>query len=142
MKITRIGGHDGYAKKLAISCIASGLEYQGRSVLNVAGNSTTAGNLQMCRSPVPFAIVIHDFDQAGRIDLEALCAEPRLQSVLCFVEQAPAMPNDELDDVLPLAVPRKFSHDAAAHSNGIVTLAGLAPLDLVIAADSEGGEHD
>ena len=133
MKITRITGSGGYETKIAMACIVSSLERQGRAVLICSGDSTTRGILMTCSSPVPFAIVLHDFNPR-MVDLEELCSEPRLQNVLCYVEQSTALtvvPDDPLDDVLPLPaigdVPR-----LVRASDGIVALVD----------DSEGGHHD
>lgn len=131
MKITRISGHDAYSTKIAMACIVANLERQGRAVLSVTGDSSTAGVLMMCRSPVPFAIMLHDFNPL-QIDLEALAAEPRMQRVLCFVEQAPAMLNDPLDDVLPITT----------NTTDVLRLISASAGILSRVADSEGGDHD
>lgn len=145
MKITRISGPSGCGKSIAMSAICNDLEQQGRAVLTALPGSTTAAILMMCNSPAPFAIFIPDYDPK-LIDLPTPHAQPHLANVWCYVEVEEASmldPNDKLDDILPLAVPRSFARDAA-QSNGIITRAGadVAPLELVIAADSEGGDHD
>ncbi len=144
MKITRISGQGGYESKIAMACIVSGLERMARAVLTCGPDSTTASILQMCSSPVPYAIVLNDFNPA-LVDLEELCSDPRLQRVLCFVEVKryhEAMPDDKLDDILPLSVASRTAPRLIRASNGIVTSASAVPVELLIAADSEGGEHD
>lgn len=162
MKITRISGKPLSGKCIAMTAIASDLQRCGKAVLQCTGGptgSTTAGILQMCSKPVPFAVFLHDYDPE-RVDLDALNAEPSLDNVLCYVEidetrllevaccpkcgheftsgAEDVDPNDPLDDILPISVPISFANDVA-QSNGIVT---LVPIELLIAADSEGGEHD
>lgn len=142
MKTTHISGPSGCGKSIAMSAICNDLERQGRAVLTAMPGSTTAAVLAMCTAPVPYAIFIPDYDPK-LIDLDALNARPELANVWCYVE-VETMPNDRLDDILPLTV-AGHAHRLANSSAGIVTMAsrdGLAPLALVIAADSEGGEYD
>ncbi len=134
MEIVRISGHGKYGPKIALACITSSLENSARAVLNVTGDSTTAGVLAMCSKPVPYAIVLHDFDPAGRISLDELASEPRMQKVLCFVEMSAAMPDDALDDVLPITI----TSSTAETLRLISASAGL----LSRSADSDGGDHD
>lgn len=145
MKITRISGPSGCGKSIAMSAICNNLESQGRAVLTALPGSTTASVLSMCSSPVPFAIFIPDYDPK-LIDLAVLHAQQNLINAWCYIEVEEASildPNDLLDDILPLSVTGHVYRMASA-SAGIITIApdGLAPLELLIAADSEDGEHD
>jgi len=83
---------------VAADCIIDSLQHSGKAVLDCDADATTANILAICTSPVPYAIVLRD---ARRVDLEDLKAEPRLARTLCFVA-APADPDDDLEDVLPL----------------------------------------
>lgn len=145
MKITRISGKPLSGKCIAMTAIASDLQRSGKAVLQCHGQATTANILAMCTKPVPFAIMLHDYDPT-LVDLDVLMAEPTLDKVLCYVEidetkllevvacqkcyavfepgAGVAGPDDELDDVLPLSTDP------------------VVPIELLIASDSEGGHHD
>lgn len=162
MKITRISGKPLSGKCIAMTAIASDLQRSGKAVLECHGKATTAGILAMCTKPVPFAIMLNDFDP-DLVDLDVLNAEPSLDKVLCYIEidetklavlsvcpncgtvfNPAADPDDKIDDVLPLRAVGDIPSLVRA-SDGIITAGAgrdVAPLELVIAADSEGGDHD
>lgn len=85
MKITRVSGNSGCGKTQAIYAMIESFERQGKAVLQVGPDSTSAGIIAMCTKPVHHAIVICEFDPAGSIDLDKLNATPALDKVFCIL---------------------------------------------------------
>lgn len=85
MKITRVSGPSGCGKTQAVRAIINSLECQGKAVLQVASDSTSASVIAMCTKPVPHTIIIEEFNPAGRISLDELNATPALDKVFCIL---------------------------------------------------------
>lgn len=85
MKITRVSGPSGCGKTQAVKAMIDSFERQGKAVLQVSPDSSTSGIIQVCTKPVPYAIVIDEFNLATSIDLDELNATPALDKVFCIL---------------------------------------------------------
>lgn len=84
MKITRVSGPSGCGKTQAVKAIIDSFERQGKAVLQVNGSAGADSIIAMCTKPVPYAIVIDEFNEA-RISLDRLNATPALDNVFCIL---------------------------------------------------------